>query len=220
VHYRGPIAFDTEKLPDGRVVFPGVVEAERRVDYLYQALSRLETIGVPTPGGTAPARAPTDLVPFNKLAADARARVQAALDDDLNTPVALAVLAELAKGANELADLVQKRKKDVELQRAAPFAAAQLLVALRLAAEPLGLLPGTPEAYRERTQKQRLAILGMTAEQIDARVAERTAARQAKDFSRADAIRKELDALGIEVADGLEGTSWRVGLGSIAQPAS
>src|SRR5262249_28487285 len=42
VHYRGPIGFDTEKLPDGRVVFPGVCEAERRVDYLYQGLGRVE----------------------------------------------------------------------------------------------------------------------------------------------------------------------------------
>ena len=67
-----------------------------------------------------------------------------------------------------------------------------------------------PDVYRERTQAQRLAILGLTPEQIDARLAERTAARQAKDFARADALRKELDAKGIEVADAPEGTTWRV----------
>jgi cysteinyl-tRNA synthetase len=217
VHYRGPIAFDTEKLADGRVVFPGVVEAERRVDYLYQAAARLMAMDVPSPGGTAPAKMPRDLLPFSKLVADARPRVTAALDDDLNTPVALAVLAELAKAANELADLVQKRKKDPEIQRIAPFISAQLLVALRAAAEPLGLLPSSPDAYRARTQQQRLAILGMTPEQIEARLAERTAARQAKDFARGDAIRKELEALGIEVADSPEGTTWRVGpIGSAA----
>ncbi|APR83379.1 Cysteinyl-tRNA synthetase [Minicystis rosea] len=211
VHHRGPIQFDTEKLADGRVIFPGVVEAERRVDYLYQAVTRLMSIGVPSPGGTAPAKMPKDLVPFTKIATDARSRVDAALDEDLNTPVALAVLAEVAKAANELADLVQRRRKDAELTRLAPFVAAQLLIALRLAAEPLGLLPVSPEAYRERTQKQRLELLGMTAAQIDARLAERTAARAAKDFARADAIRKEMDALGIEVADSPEGTTWRVG---------
>src|SRR5262249_26123548 len=155
VHYRGPIAFDTEKLPDERVVFPGVVEAERRVDYLYQAVARLMAVGVTSPGGTAPAKMPKDLLPFSKLTADARARVDAALEDDLTPPVALSALAELAKGANELADLVQKRKKDVEIQRIAPFVAAHLLVALRATAEPLGLLPSTPDAYRARTQQQR-----------------------------------------------------------------
>jgi cysteinyl-tRNA synthetase len=213
VHYRGPIAFDTEKLPDGRVVFPGVLEAERRVDYLYGAVGRLLGLGVPNPAGTSPAKMPRDLIPFAKLGAEARARVDAALDDDLNTPVALAVLAELAKGANELADLVQKRKKDVDIQRAAPYLAAQMVVAMRMACEPLGLLPSTPDAYRERTQRQRLGLLGVTAEQIDARLAERTAARQAKDFARGDAIRKELDAMGLDIADSPEGTTWRVGPG-------
>ncbi|MFT3773303.1 MAG: class I tRNA ligase family protein [Minicystis sp.] len=207
-HYRGPIAFATEKLADGRAVFPGVVEAERQVDYLYRAIARLMAIGLPSPGGTAPAKMPKPLVPFTRLAADARARVDTALDDDLDTKGALAVLDEVAKGANELADLMQRRKQDTEVQRAAPFVAAQVLVALRLSAEPLGLLSATPEAYRERTQAQRLAILGMRPAQIDARLAERTAARAARDFARADAIRKEMDALGIEVTDAPEGTTW------------
>jgi cysteinyl-tRNA synthetase len=211
VHYRGPIAFDTEKLESGRVVFPGVLEAERQVDRLYQAAARLAVLGAPMPGGTAPAKTPKELIPFAKLAAECRAKVDAALDDDLNTPAALAVISELAKAANELADLVQKRKKDADLQRVAPYLAAQMLVGLRQATEPLGLLSAPPDVYRERTQALRLALLGMTAEQIDARLAERTAARQAKDFARADTLRKELDALGIEVADSPEGTTWRVG---------
>ncbi len=232
VHYRGPIGFDVENrctacnglrlsrdpaeacsacglVSAGRVLFPGVVEAERRVDYLYQALARLNGIQGPT-GVTMAASVPRELLPFTKLAADARERVAAALDDDLNTPVALAVLGELAKAANELADLIQKRKKDADLQRAAPLVAAKLHAAIQAALKPLGLLQTPADVYRERTQKQRLAILGLTAEQVEARLVERTAARQAKDFARADALRKELDAKGIEVADSPEGSTWRV----------
>jgi cysteinyl-tRNA synthetase len=216
VHYRGPIAFDTEKLPDGRVIFPGVVEAERRVDHLYQAVARLATILGPAPGGTSPARVPKDLKPFALLAAEARARVDAALDDDLNTPVALAVLAELAKAANELADTVHKRRKDMEIWRAAPYVAVQIHAAIDAAAEPLGLMQAEPAVYLERTQKQRLALIGMTAADVAARLAERDAARQSKDFDRADAIRKGLEQLGIEVADGPQGTTWRVGAGGQA----
>ncbi len=182
VHYRGPIGFDVEnrcaacnavrpsrdaavacpacgQLGEGRVVFPGVVEAERRVDYLYQALARLQAAQGPS-GGTMAARIPKDLTPFTKLSADAVDRVIAALDDDLNTPVALAVLAELAKAANELADLVQKRKKDVDLQRAAPFVAAKLQASLISSLKPLGLLQTAAEEYRRRTQARRLAIVG------------------------------------------------------------
>jgi len=236
VHYRGPICFDVEnrctacdglrasrdpneacpacgKLGEGRVIFPGVIEAERRVDYLYQAISRLDDIASSgTPEVTVPSAMPKLLAPFVKLAVEARPRVDAALDDDLNTPVALSVLAELAKAANELADLVQKRKKDTEISRAAPFAASRLVSALRSALEPLGLLQTPAEEYLRRTQAQRLALRGITAEHIEARLTERAEARKAKDFARSDAIRAELSALRIEVADTPEGTTWRMGI--------
>ena len=44
---------------------------------------------------------------------------------------------------------------------------------------------------------------------IDAKVAERTAAKKARDFARADAIRNELAALGIVIEDGPAGSTWR-----------
>jgi cysteinyl-tRNA synthetase len=211
VHYRGPIAFDTHKRDDGRVVFPGVLEAERRVDYLYATLDRLEALG----GGEAqaealPAKLPRELAPLSAVAGEARARVGAALDDDLNTPVALSVLAEVAKAANELADLAQRRRKDQDLARAAPLLARRLGAALRASLDVLGLLQTPPAAYHARTRARRLALRGRAPEPIEARLAERTAARQAKDFARADAIRKELEADGIEIADSPAGTTWRV----------
>jgi len=210
VHYRGPIAFETDKLEDGRVIFSGVLEAERRVDYLYQALARLDALcRQASPDRTAPGKIPKDLTPFTKLAADARARVDAALDDDLNTPVALAVLGEVAKASNELVDLAQKRRKDAELSHSAPFVARRLADALRASVEPLGLLQTPPDEYRARTQAQRLRIRSLTPEQIEARLAERAAAREAKDFARSDALRKELADRGIEVADTPDGSTWR-----------
>jgi len=213
VHYRGPIAFETEKRDDGRVVFPGVLEAERRVDYLYATLERLEALGAGGEQAEAdalPAKLPKGLAATAALAGEARARVQAALDDDLNAPVALSVIAEVAKAANELADLAQKRRNDPEVARAAAPLARRLTAALRSSLDVLGLLQSAPADYHARTRARRLAILGQTPEQIDARVAERAAARQAKDFARSDAIRKELEAEGIEVADSPGGSTWRV----------
>jgi cysteinyl-tRNA synthetase len=212
VHYRGPIGFDTEKLEGGQVVFPGVVEGERRVDHLYQAMARLAQLVQLAGSNTSPARQPKELLAFVKLASEARARATAALDDDLNTPVVLALLTELGKAGNELCDLAQRRKKDAELSRAAPFVAAQLHEAIRGTAELVGLLQADPELYRERTQAQRLRILGVSAAEIEAKLTARDEARQAKDFARADALRKELSDLHIEVADGLEGSTWRVGI--------
>ena len=208
VHYRGPITFDTTKLETGRVLFPGIQEAERRVDYLYLAQGRLGALAAVTPDA-ASSRAPKELAPFEELAKTAAARVTAALDDDLNTPVALAVLGEVAKAANELCDLADKRRKDAELQRAAPGCAARLGAALAACLTPLGLLQTPTEAYRERTQRQRLALAGLTVADVEAKLAERTAARAAKDFARSDALRKELGELGVEVADSPTGMTWR-----------
>jgi cysteinyl-tRNA synthetase len=143
-----------------------------------------------------------------KLAAEARARVDAALAADHDTPAALAVVDELAAAANELGDLVLKRRNDAELARAAPVVAARLLRALRAAAASLGLLQTPWDEYRARTQGQRLAQRGLTPEGIEARLAARTAARAARDFARSDAIRKELDAAGIEVTDTPGGSTW------------
>ena len=52
----------------------------------------------------------------------------------------------------------------------------------------------------------------MSAAEIEARLQARDEARQAKDFARADALRKELSDLRIEVADSPEGSTWRVGI--------
>src|SRR6185369_11888676 len=63
-HYRGPIQFDTEQLADGRVLFPGVDEAERRVDYIYGAVERLRQ--ALDPAHTAPPKLPPELQAFRE----------------------------------------------------------------------------------------------------------------------------------------------------------
>jgi cysteinyl-tRNA synthetase len=209
VHYRGPITFETEKLENGRVVFPGVTEAERKVDYIYLTLERLRELGRMSVADTL-VTMPPELVPFAKAAHEAASRVGEALNDDLNTSVALAVILEVCKSANELVDLVQKRRKNMEIAKTAPIVAGQLNRALREAMLPLGLLQSPAEEYWTRVKIRRLAVRGLTAAQIESRLAERAAAREAKDFGRSDAIRKELLDEGIEVADSPTGTTWRI----------
>src|SRR6185295_13524843 len=106
-HYRGPLAFDVEKLSDGRVRFPGLDEAERRMDYLYAARDALAAIA-----GDAEAGEPNILQGQATVIAEAREKVLEALDRDLNTPVALSVLAELGKAGNEIVMQSAKMKKD------------------------------------------------------------------------------------------------------------
>jgi cysteinyl-tRNA synthetase len=134
----------------------------------------------------------------------------AALDDDLNTPVALAALGEIAKQANELCDLAHKRRKDPALTTAAAVAAARVEASLVTLAGVLGLLGSSPTEYFARTRERRLRLRGLGAPAIDALVAARTEARQSKDFARSDQLRAELAEKGVLLADGPEGTTWTV----------
>ena len=201
-HYRGPLAFDVLKQEsDGRVIFPGVDEAERRVEYLYSTLDSLRK----SAGSAAPGEGPAALKAQSKIVFGARDAVLAALDKDLNAPQALAVLADLAKAGNEIATYATKKKDDVA--RALAASAADALVS---SCAVLGLLEAMPDAFFARTQSRRLALRKLEPAAIGARVKARDAARAAKDFATSDAIRKELAALGVELSDGEAGTAWRV----------
>jgi cysteinyl-tRNA synthetase len=205
-HYRVPIEFDLEKRPDGRVVFPGIDEAERRVEYLYTTRESLLVAA----GGAGP-RVEGD-GPQAKTVRGAVDRVLSALDNDLNTSVALGVIADLAHASNEAVLQVQRLKKDPKAAAAARSLAAAALEALDSCCRPLGLLQTPHAEFHARSQARRLQLRGLDAVAIEAKVQERVAARASRDFARADAIRAELTALGIEVQDDVVTgkTAWKV----------
>ncbi len=205
-HYRGPVVFDVDKREDGRVVFPGIDEAERSVDYLYTTLARLDGITVAiTPGSQMPAE-------FQKAldeVASLRTGAIASLYEDLGAAGAVASVHRLAGLINEMMDLHQRRKGD---RPSIARVAAAGLSALTELAEVLGILRAPPGRYFARTRKQRLALVGLEESMVDEKVNARIAARAAKDFAAADAIRKELEGLGIELFDHPSGTTWKKGV--------
>jgi cysteinyl-tRNA synthetase len=205
-HYRVPVEFETHKHDDGRVAFPGLDEAERRVDYFYATAERLAALA----SEDAPAAEAKELDALAKVIRSARKRVSDALDDDLNAPVALAVVNDLAKAANDLADLAQKRKKDAKLFGAAVALAKEAKIALSSSTDVIGLLQSEPAVYRARSQEKRLAVRGLSKETIEGLIQARRDARAAKDFARGDALRDELLALSVEIFDAQEGTTWRI----------
>ena len=160
-HYRSPLNFSTDLL----------AQAEANLGGFYTALRGVESL---------PDSAPVDLPaePFYQ-----------ALEDDLNTPLAIAELHALAKQLHKAGDADKPRLK------------ARLLAAGKL----LGILQQPPAAWLQGG-----AVAGeMTPEAIEALIAERQAAKQARDFARADAIRQQLLDAGVELEDGREGTLWR-----------
>lgn len=133
-----------------------------------------------------------DLAGVPAAPAEVPADFEAALLDDLNTPDAFATLAALADAARRSAGSTD-----------AATAKGRLLAAAGL----IGLLQQDPEAWF----KQTAAGAAVDAAHVDALIAERNAARAARDFARADAIRTELTAMNITIEDGAQGTRWRVG---------
>ena len=145
----------------------GLAEAKAELDRFYTALRRVRDI---EPTGEP---APADFL--------------RALDDDLNTPAAMAQIHEVASRLN---------------QATAPAEQAALKSALLDAAGLLGLLRRDPEAWFKGGMDE-------TAAEIEVLIARREAARKDRNFAEADRIRDALAAMGVALEDGPKGTSWK-----------
>jgi cysteinyl-tRNA synthetase len=139
------------------------------------------------------------------LAEGFEARLYASLDDDFNTAQALALAFELARALNRLAGHKKAKRK------AGPIAALALRAFDRFSAA-LNLLGDTPRAFLEEVKRKRLSPLGLSVAAVEAMIAERAAARAAKDWAASDRLRDALDAQGISVMDTPTGAEWRVKL--------
>src|SRR5690606_19089587 len=140
--------------------------ARRQLDRLYGALRGVE------PGEAEP---PAEFIE--------------ALEDDLNTPKALAEMFALARRLNRAASAAEKR---------------ELAAGLVAAGRVIGLLQRDPEEWFAGEQAGALP-----ADEIERLLEERAEARRRRDFATADAIRDRLAAAGIAIEDGPTGTRWR-----------
>jgi cysteinyl-tRNA synthetase len=160
-HYRQPLDWSADT----------ITSAKRMLDRLYGAVR-----GIDVPAST-------------RARAEPPATLVAALEDDINTPKAMAEFFALAKQLNKAGDADEKTR----------------LAAIMLATGDLmGLLQSDPDEWFAGHVEGELS-----ADEIEALIETRNAARIAKDFVTADAVRDQLSAAGVKIEDGAGGTSWR-----------
>jgi len=121
-------------------------------------------------------------------------RFHEAMDDDFNTPEALAVLFDLVREINRL--------RSEEVDRAAALAAE-----LRRLGGVLGILQDDPEHYLRGGVEES----GLSDDQIDGLIRQRHTAKAEKNWVEADKIRDQLKDQGVVLEDGPQGTTWRRG---------
>jgi cysteinyl-tRNA synthetase len=162
-HYRSPLNYDNEHLDNARAA----------LTRFYTALRGLPLDVEPAGGET-----------FAE-------RFQEAMDDDFNTPEALAVLFDLVRELNRV-------------REEAPDQAAGLGAELRRLGGILGLLEDDPEGFLKSAVGG-----GLSDQEVEALIQARADARKNKDWAEADRVRNQLQEAGIALEDGPGGTSWR-----------
>ena len=163
-HYRSPLNYSDSHLED----------AKHALDRLYTALKGNIVTNKPK-------------LDWNNIHAQ---RFMGAMNDDFNTPEAIAVLFDLANETN---------KKSLKQ-------GADLLKGL---GGILGLLQQDPQQYFQDDAS--LGDSAYTSEQIEDLIQERVTARKEGDYARADQIRKDLFNAGVVLEDNPQGTGWRRG---------
>ena len=172
-HYSSPMDFSLH----------GLAEAERGIERIYETIERLSRA---TPG--------KEFEPDRQLLDAFRQE----MDDDFNTPKALALIFDEVRSLNRLLD--EKRGSETHARGSA----------LKEICAVLGLLEDSPEVFFERKKTRWLEQQGLAQEQIEQRLAARNQARKEKNWQEADRIRQELQDQGIIIEDTPASTIWKV----------
>jgi cysteinyl-tRNA synthetase len=195
-HYRSPVDFSVQNM----------VEAKTNLNRFYAVLLGIENILAGRKGmipATPPGVKGVGQEVLDKISTG-KEKFLEAMEDDFNTALALGSLHDLTRTLNRAVEDKGFRKDP---------AAAGLLregrARLLESGEILGLFREAPEKYFADQKKKFLQAKGLPEGEIQDLMVKREAARQGKDWARADEIRAHAASLGILLEDGPQGTTWR-----------
>jgi len=129
-----------------------------------------------------------------------------AMNDDFNTARGIGVLFGAVRDINRLLDkktdnLSEKVEKTVKSSHTDILKIGSIL----------GILSESPQTYFDNKKSLGLSKKAIDSAKVDKMVKERFEARKAKDWEKADSIRKQLEEMNIKLEDGPDGTVWKIG---------
>jgi cysteinyl-tRNA synthetase len=180
-HYRSPIDFN-DKIMD---------ESTTALDKVYALLARLDER--------------FDTAPVPSRSGELWEHFCEAMDDDLNTAKGIGLVFESVRNLNRLLDESEEAVSS-DLQQIFQTAWSDLQKISRI----IGVFGETPEQYAAERKMLGLQKTAVDPAWIEKMIADRAAARKAKEWQKADEIRKQLEAVNVVIEDRPEGTLWRM----------
>ncbi len=187
-HYRNNINFSHDT----------ILEATLRITSLYRTLDAADRFCA-----TALAKNPALAADDNIVNEHVSAFVDA-MADDLNTPKALAIMAQCAKLANEIIDARGKKNQDQYR------AVLSYRKALQTMGDYCGLFTRKPETALLELRNYAVKRLNLDVQNIESLLAERAQARADKNWAVSDQIRDKLAEMGVQILDRPDGTTWQI----------
>jgi cysteinyl-tRNA synthetase len=191
--YRSPLPWNDEVLP----------EALGMLARLYDAREVAEAMGGEGDGARIAHELGADALAVFELGRTFSERYYDAMDHDFNTAKGLGYMYELARAINRMGNHKKAKK------RGGPVV-AEALKAFSLLSNTIGLMQMSTQDFQEEVKTKRLGALGLTKADVENLIAQRAAAREAKDWGKADEIRAELEGMRIAVMDRVDGVDWRI----------